>query len=160
MKKINNSIKTGLFFGLTSATITTSALIVGLYASVGSRLAIFGGIITIAIADSFSDALGIHVSEESKTKNHNDVWRATIFTFATKLIFALTFIVPFLFFEMKLGIILSLLWGLCILVVSSYVVAKKEKEKVWARIYEHVLIGIVAVILSYYVGEWVNKYFN
>ena len=31
------------------------------------KLVVIGGILTIAIADSFSDALGIHVSEESET---------------------------------------------------------------------------------------------
>ena len=53
-------------FGLTSGIITTLGLIVGLHSGTHSKLAVIGGILTIAMADAFSDALGIHVSEESE----------------------------------------------------------------------------------------------
>jgi len=53
-------------FGLTSGIITTLGLIVGLHSGTHSKLAVIGGILTIAMADALSDALGIHVSEESE----------------------------------------------------------------------------------------------
>jgi len=56
--------KIGFSFGLTSGVITALGLMVGLNAGTHSRLAVIGGILTLAIADSFSDALGIHFSEE------------------------------------------------------------------------------------------------
>ncbi|MBH0196170.1 MAG: hypothetical protein HP494_11385, partial [Nitrospira sp.] len=59
------SWKTGLSFGLTSGVITTLGLMVGLHSGTHSRAIVIGGILTIAIADAMSDALGIHVSEES-----------------------------------------------------------------------------------------------
>ena len=62
MKK---SLKTGISFGLTSGTITTLGLMIGLNSGTNSRGIVIGGILTIAIADSFSDALGIHISEEA-----------------------------------------------------------------------------------------------
>jgi len=62
MKK---SLKTGISFGLTSGTITTLGLMIGLNSGTNSRGIIIGGILTIAIADSLSDALGIHISEEA-----------------------------------------------------------------------------------------------
>jgi len=55
--------------------------------------------LTIAVADSFSDALGIHVSQESDKKNSKkDIWLATLTAFLAKLIFALTFLLPILIF--------------------------------------------------------------
>ena len=60
------SWKTGISFGLTSGVITTLGLMVGLHSGSHSRAIVIGGIMTIAIADAMSDALGIHVSEESK----------------------------------------------------------------------------------------------
>ena len=68
---MNHSIKTGFSFGLTSGIITTLGLIVGLNSGTGSKLVVLGGILTIAIADAFSDALGIHISEESENKHNN-----------------------------------------------------------------------------------------
>ena len=62
---MKNSLKKGYSFGLTSGIITTLGLIVGLNSSTGSKLVVIGGIITIAIADAMSDALGMHISQES-----------------------------------------------------------------------------------------------
>jgi hypothetical protein len=51
--------------GLTSGIITALGLIAGLYLFTGSRSVVLGGILTISIADLFSDVLGIHIAEES-----------------------------------------------------------------------------------------------
>ena len=67
---MNTQIRKGLGFGLTSGVITTLGLIVGLDASTGSRFAILAGILAIAVSDSLSDALGMHISEESTLKRN------------------------------------------------------------------------------------------
>lgn len=59
---MRTSWKTGISFGLTSGVITTLGLMAGLYSGTHSRAIVIGGILTIAIADAMSDALGIHVS--------------------------------------------------------------------------------------------------
>ena len=66
---MKHSIKTGFSFGLTSGIITTLGLMVGLQSGTHSQLAVIGGILTIAVADAFSDALGIHIAEESENKH-------------------------------------------------------------------------------------------
>ena len=92
---VRHTVKSGFSFGLTSATITTLGLMVGLESGTRSSAVVIGGIITIAIADAFSDAMGIHVSKESENRHSNkEVWEATIATFGAKLLFALTFAVP------------------------------------------------------------------
>ena len=106
--EMKDSIKTGLCFGLTSAIITTLGLIVGLHSFSGSKMVIIGGIFTIAIADAFSDALGIHVSEEAENVHSTrEVWESTFITFLTKFFFALTFMVPVLVFKLSTAILLS-----------------------------------------------------
>ena len=59
-------LRSGVSFGLTSAVITTLGLMVGLHSGTGSKLVVLEGIITIAIADAFSDALGMHISKEAE----------------------------------------------------------------------------------------------
>ena len=52
-----------------------------------------GGIITIAVADAFSDAVGIHISEESEKRHtEREIWESTLSKFFFKFIFALAFI--------------------------------------------------------------------
>ena len=77
------SIRKGVGFGLTSGIITTLGLIVGLNAGTHSKIVVIAGILTIAIADAFSDSMGIHISEESghKNKSSKEIWESTISTF-------------------------------------------------------------------------------
>ena len=52
---MHHSIQVGLSFGLTSGIITTLGLMVGLASGTNSRLAVIGGVATIAVADALSD---------------------------------------------------------------------------------------------------------
>ncbi|MEO0185998.1 MAG: VIT1/CCC1 transporter family protein, partial [candidate division WOR-3 bacterium] len=75
---LKHSLKTGFSFGSTSGIITTLGLMVGLHSGTHSKIVVIGGILTIAIADAFSDALGIHVSEESENKHSTkEIWEST-----------------------------------------------------------------------------------
>jgi len=158
---MKHSLKTGLCFGLTSGIITTLGLMVGLHSFTGSKLAVIGGILTIAIADAFSDATGIHISEESEDKHtKNEVWESTISTFLAKFAFALTFIVPVLLFELDRAILISVAWGLLMLGILSYSIAADQKAKSWKVIAEHLIIALTVVIVTHYFGDWVSTIFS
>ncbi len=161
IKILNQSYRKGLSFGLTSGVITTLGLLVGLHAGTHSRLAVTGGIIVIAIADGASDALGMHISEESENDcSHKEVWQATIATFFAKLFFALTFVVPVLLLELDEAIWVSIFWGLFIMAWASYQIARNQKEKIWKPMSEHVGLAIAVIIVSHYVGKWVAVIFG
>ena len=153
-----HSLKVGFSFGVTSGIITTLGLMVGLNAGTHSRLAVIGGILTIAIADAFSDALGIHVSEESEGKHTpKQIWAATFATFLSKFIFALTFVVPVLFLELSVAVLVSIAWGLTMLCIFSYRMAREQSERPFKVISEHLLIGVLVIVITYYVGTWISK---
>jgi len=151
-KSMDGSWKTGFCFGFTSGIITTLGLMVGLHSGTNSTLAVAGGVVTIAIADAFSDALGIHIAKESE--NHHtqkEVWSATISTFLSKFLFALTFLVPILLFDLSTAVNL--------LAVLSYVIGKAGKEKTWKVVAEHLLIAAVVILITHQVGDWVSVVF-
>jgi len=155
---MRHSLKIGFSFGLTSGIITTLGLMVGLHSSTHSRLAVIGGVLTIAIADAFSDALGIHVSEESENRHTTkEIWESTICTFATKFIFAVTFVIPILLFELTTAIIVSIVWGLSLLGVFSFYIAKGQRVNPWRVITEHLLIALVVIITTHLVGDWIAR---
>jgi VIT1/CCC1 family predicted Fe2+/Mn2+ transporter len=154
--KMKDSLRTGVSFGLTSAVITTLGLMVGLHSGTGSKLAVLGGVLTIAIADAFSDALGIHVSEESENVHTTrQVWGATLSTLLAKGGFALTFVVPILLLPLSIAVVVSLVWGLSILTILSYTMARTRGERPWKIIAEHVLIAVVVIAITHWVGRWV-----
>lgn len=158
---VRHSIKTGLSFGLTSGIITTLGLMVGLDAGTHSKLVVIGGILTIAIADAFSDALGIHISEESENKHTaREIWESTISTFLFKFFVALTFLVPVFLFELQTAVIVGACWGIFLLGMLSIKIASEQKTKSWKVVVEHLVIALVVIAISYHVGSWVSVAFR
>src|SRR5512134_740596 len=106
---MRSSLRTGFSFGLTSGVITTLGLMVGLHAGTHSRSVVLGGILTIAVADALSDAMGIHLAEESKNSGLPvHVWESTVATFLEKLVIALIFAVPVLLFPLETAVPVSI----------------------------------------------------
>jgi hypothetical protein len=86
-----------------------------------------------------SDALGIHLAEEANPDtDHAHVWAATIMTFLTKFIFSISFAVPLLLLPLSQAVIASVIWGLLVIVVLSYFLAKSQDEPPLYIIGEHV----------------------
>ena len=154
---MKTSFKTGLSFGLTSGVITTLGLMVGLHSGTHSRTVVIGGIVTIAIADAMSDALGIHVSEESKNSGPTrQIWEATVATFVAKFVIAMTFVAPVVTRPLDQAIVISVIWGLLLLAVLSFFVARAQAIPPWKVIGEHLLIALCVVVMTYVVGDWVQ----
>jgi vacuolar iron transporter family protein len=149
------SWKTGLSFGLTSGVITTLGLMVGLHAGTHSRAVVLGGILTIAVADALSDAMGIHLAEESKNSGPaSQVWEATLATFAAKFVIAGTFVVPVLTRPLDQAIVISIGWGLFLLTALSFFLARVQSIAPWKVIGEHLLIALCVVAITHVVGDW------
>jgi len=153
------SIRKGFSFGLTSGIITTLGLIVGLNSSTHSSLIVIGGILLIAIADALSDALGIHISEESEIKHSTrEIWESTITTFLSKFIFALTFIIPILLFSLSTAIVVSIIWGLSLIAMFSFHMAKQQNVPPYKIVIEHLVIAILVIVVTHHVGDWVATF--
>ncbi len=157
---MKDSVRKGFSFGLTSGIITTLGLIVGLHSSTRSDLAVIGGVLVIAIADALSDAFGVHISEEAENKHSNkEVWESTVATFISKFIFASTFIIPILILKLELAIIVSVIWGLFLISFFSWYMAKAQKRSATKIVFEHLIIAIVVIIITHYLGELISIIF-
>ena len=158
---MREALKTGISFGLTSGVITTLGLMVGLHSGTHSKLVVLGGILMIAIADAFSDALGIHVSEESENiHTRRQIWASTVSTFLSKFMFALTFVIPVVLFQLSIAILVSMLWGLGVLAILSYKIAMSQGRKPWRVIAEHLLIALAVIVITHFVGDWISVAFK
>ena len=153
------SIKKGFSFGLISGIITTLGMIVGLHSGTHSNTVIIGSILVIAIADAMSDSLGVHVSEESDSNNsQKQVWESTLTTFISKFIFALTFVIPVLLLQLSTAIIVCIIWGLSLIGIFSYYIARLQKIKPYKVILEHIVIAVIVIAATHYVGVWVSSF--
>ncbi len=158
---VEHSVRVGISFGLTSGVITTLGLLVGLSAGTSSRLAVIGGVFTIAVADSLSDALGIHVSEEAEgVHSKRDVWMATIATFASKLLMALTFAVPVILLDLDAAVVVSILWGGLALSLLSWNLARSQGVKAGPVVTEHLVVAALVIIAAQLIGGWISSVFS
>ena len=159
--KIADSLIAGFGFGTASGVITTMGMIVGLYSSSAARLAIIGGIFTVSVADALSDALGEHISEESKTHpKARDVRNITISTFFSKLIIGLSFVIPFIFLPVGHAVLISVIYSALVLILLSLRIAKRTGQNRFEVITEHLLVGFAVVVITFFLGKWVETAFD
>jgi len=152
MKRIN---KTKFSFGATSAIVTNLGLITGLDTLLHPRSSIIGGILLIALADNIADSFGIHIYQESECIANKDTWRSTLSNFFTRICVSLTFIILVVALPMSLAVPCSIFWGLALLVVMSYAIAREKKINPYQTISEHIGIAVAVIILSHFVGKFI-----
>lgn len=156
---MKSSYKLGLSFGMVSGVISTLGMMVGLDSGTKSELAVIGGIVMIAIADAFSDALSMHVSEESQDGAKQDfIWQVTFTTFIGKIVIASTFVVPFLFFNLSNAVIVNVVWGLILITIINYWVAVNREIHPFRLIIEHLAVTILVIAITYFAGLGVRHY--
>ena len=149
--------RSGVYFGATSGVITTVGLMVGLNAGTESPAAVIGGVLVIAVADGMSDALGMHLAQESDPAvQTRHVWGATVSTFLAKFLVTSTFLVPLLVFPLTRGVTVGVGWGLVLLTAVSVSLARTRGVRALPVVAEHLTIGGLVVALSHVLGRWVH----
>jgi len=159
--KLSDSTFAGLGFGTTSRVITTLGAIIGIYASTHDRAAILTAVITVSVADAFSDALGEHISEESKiyTSSEN-VKNITFSTFFSKLLVGLSFLIPFMFLNTFAAVIVSVLYGSLVLFLISFRIAKLSKQSSISVVSSHLIVAFCVIVVTYFLGNLIEKAFG
>ena len=151
MKRIlkNKGARSGVYFGATSGVITTVGLIAGLYAGTESVVAVLGGILVIAVADAMSDALGMHIAQEADPESTSEhIWAATFATFFTKFVVAITFAVQVMWLPLQTAVIVSMCWGLVIIALLSFFLARGQQNAVLPVVLEHMGIAIAVIVIA------------
>lgn len=153
--------KKGYSFGSASGIITTLGLIVGLSSGTHLKSVVIGAILIIAVSDSLSDAFGIHLSEESENQHsHTEVWQSTFSAFLAKFLFALSFIIPVLIFNLSTAVVISILWGMFVIILVSHYLAREQKKSSSKVIAEHLFLALIVIILTHFVGRFVAATFS
>jgi len=148
----------GVGFGLTSGVITTLGIIIGLHSGTESKLSVLVGIIILAVADAFSDSLGIHVSEEAEGEHTSrELWESTLYAFLSKLLVALSFVIPLELLELSTAIIASIVWGLVLITVFSVYMAKSQEKSTYKVLAEHIIIAVLVMIVAHLLGDTIHE---
>lgn len=147
-------------FGSTSAIITNLAVITGFDATATPKIGIIGSLLVIAFADNISDALGIHIYQEAEGLKEKSAWRLTLTNFIARLIISLGFVLIMAFLPANTAVVVSILYGLTVLAIISYIISVKRGKKPLAEICEHLTFAIGVIILSKYFGSFILHQFK
>jgi len=105
--------------------------------------------------------MGIHVSEESEKKHTTkEIWEATISTFLSKFFLAILFVIPILLFELTTAIFISVFFGLSLLTIISISLSKGGKIERFKVVAEHLIIALIVISITHFVGDWIAFTFD
>ena len=143
--------------GATAAITTSMGLIAGLTQGDNARIGIITGLLVVAIADNISDSLGIHIYKESEGASKQDIRSSTYGNFITRLLLAFTFVLIILLFSPLNALIISSIWGLALLAILSYLIAKSKGTNPPREIVWHLVVALIVITGSKFLGDLVLK---
>lgn len=147
-------------YGGTAAVVTSTALISGLSAADATKPVIVSALLIAALADNLTDALSIHIFQESEQLDQRDAFARTITNFVTRLLLCISFVLLIELFPFPHATKMAVAWGMLLLAALTYLVARERKVKPLPEILKHLLVAIAVVTVSMMVGHWVGAVLN
>lgn len=149
---------TRVSFGGTAAIVTSMALIAGLEAANAGKATVVGALLIAAIADNLTDSLSVHVYQESEQMEQRDAFLGTVSNFATRLVVCMTFVAIVAVSWHHSAAAWGIVWGMALLSVLSYVLARERTVNAAAEVAKHVITAVAVVIVSEAIGHWINAH--
>lgn len=147
-------------FGGTSGIITNMAIITGLNALSNAKISIIGSLLVVALADNISDTLGIHIYQESEGLTKKEVWITSFTNFLSRFLVCMGFIFIVYFLPIQTAVTVSIIYGLLVLSIISYLISIRKRVNPWLAIMEHILIAVLVIILSRYFRNFILGLFK
>jgi len=147
-------------FGGTAAIVTSVALIFGLDAATATKSTIVSGLLIVALADNLTDALSMHIYQESDRRlQSREAFIATCSNFVTRLLLALTFVLLVVLLPIAGAVIASAVWGLSLLIALTWVLARERKVSFVAELGKHCAAAVAVILVSRGIGAFITAQF-
>jgi len=160
---MNSSLRQGMFFGANSGIITTVGLITGLVQTKISKNYLIISIISLAIADSISEAYGMYISkkaEDTEDDSQNPFF-ALIGLLIMKFLIVISFLIPFAFSD-SLKYYKNLYWivgwSLFLISLVDYNISELRDESLLGYLIPHTMILFLVIYLTQFFGRLIETY--
>jgi VIT1/CCC1 family predicted Fe2+/Mn2+ transporter len=138
--------------GSTAAIITSMGLIAGLSHGEGSKASTIASLMIIAVADNISDSLSLHIYKESEGADRKEIASGTYGNFLARLLVVLTFVAIVMLFSANVAVLSASAWGLTLLTLLSYSIAKTKQTNPPREIVWHLVVAVLVIIASRLLG--------
>lgn len=147
-------------FGGTAAIVTSVALIFGLDAATATKSAIVSGLLIVALADNLTDALSMHIYQESERRlEAREAFILTWSNFVTRLAVALTFVLLVLLLPVGSALVATAAWGLSLLTLLTWALARERKVSFVKEMGKHFAAALAVIFASRGIGAFITARF-
>lgn len=143
-------------FGSTAAIVTSMALITGLGANGASKAIIVSALLIAALADNLTDSLSIHIYQESERLEQREAFIGTMWNFVARLAGGLSFALIVVIFPPTISVLVSIIWGMFLLIALTYLLARDRKVSVQSEIVKHLVVALSVIALSKGIAYWLS----
>ncbi len=144
-------------FGSTAAIVTSVALIFGLDAATATKSTIMSGLLIVALADNLTDALSMHIYQESDRRlDSREAFIATWSNFVTRLLLSLTFVLLVVLLPIASAVIASAAWGLALLIALTWALARERRVSFAVELGKHCAAAVAVVLASRGIGALIT----
>ncbi len=143
MKKINR-----ISFGSTAAIVTSMAIVTGLNAAGTAKSILIGTLLITALADNLTDSLSIHIYQESERLDQREAFIGTLTNFVTRLLGTVSFVLIVITIPAKVVVLGSIIWGMLLLGILSYLLARERNVGALSEIIKHLVVAVAVLIIS------------
>jgi len=140
-------------YGGTAAVVTSMALISGLGAADATNAVIVSALLIAAFADNLTDSLSIHIFQESEQLDQMNAFTGTITNFIARLLLCISFALLIIITPIQDVAIVTILWGMLILGIITYLIACERKVKPAPEVIKHLLVASAVVLASNVTGH-------
>jgi hypothetical protein len=144
-------------FGGTAAVVTSTALICGLSSVNATKPIIVSALLIAALADNLTDALSIHIFQESEKLNHRSVYVGTVTNFLARLLLSISFLPLVGLLPPEHMAKVTVVWGMSLLAILSFLVARERQVKPVPEVFKHLLAASAVIIASTLIPPWINE---
>jgi VIT1/CCC1 family predicted Fe2+/Mn2+ transporter len=146
-------------YGATAAAVTNTALVSGLGAANAAKSIIVSALLIAALADNLTDALSVHIYQESERLEQKEALTATLTNFAARLLLSVSFVLLVTVIAPAHAAVAAAVWGAALLATLTSLIARERNVKPLPEVFKHLLVAAVAIVLSRAIGHWIGASF-
>ena len=147
---------TNFSYGGTAGIVASLSLIVGLDAATATKATIVSGLLVLALADNLTDALSIHMYQESEQLEARKAFKSVLFNFGTRFLVASSFVLIFVLLPVSGAVYLSVAWGLVLLASLTLFIARQRRASVISEVFKHISVALTVILVSRGIGGWIQ----
>ena len=155
------SVRTSrISYGGTAAVVTSTALVSGLGAANATTSVIVSALLVAALADNLTDALSIHIFQESEQLDQREAFTGTVTNFFARFLLCASFAILVGLFPQAVAARAAIAWGAVLLAALTYLVARERRVNPWLEIVKHLIVASAVILASTAIGHWVSAVFG